>query len=107
MDEKKKSNKGFIIVGPETGERKGERHCVRLTPDGPETGTIVPGWNNPAEGSRRVVAHARGPILKVEELSEPYRSPVGAPKSGPAKVTTDEYRDGWNLIWGKREVAQA
>jgi hypothetical protein len=113
VNEKKKS-KGFIIVGPETGEREGERECLRLTPDGAEEGTLTP--FNPEkvrEGSRIVAGQRRGPIMKVELMTDPIRSPEGAPRAepaktkGPAKVTTDDYRDGWNLIWGKRKVAQA
>lgn len=34
-------------------------------------------------------------------------SPSSKPGSGPAKVTSDNYRAGWDRIFGKRETGEA
>jgi hypothetical protein len=100
VDEKEKRNLGFIICGPETGD--GGNRCIRLSPDGPvEIGTLAPfsGFANTPEGARIIEGKVAGPVIKVTSMSEP----IGK----PSKVTSDEYRSGWDTIWGKREVGQA
>ncbi len=101
-----KKDLGFVICGSES--ENGERNCLRVMPDGLETGTLTPfrGFDKMRDGARVLHGHVRGPIVDVTDLSEPvYKD--GTKSSGPAKVTSNEYRTGWEAIWGKQEVGQA
>ena len=58
-----------------------------------------------APGSQLIYARQRPGtrMADVEVLYDPAASAAAEPsgRSGPAKVATDAYRSGWDLIWGK------
>ncbi len=102
-EKRKKEDLGFVICGSES--ENGERNCLRVMPDGLETGTLTPfrGFDRMRDGARVLRGNVMGPIVNVTEVSEPFKDG----SEGPAKVTSNEYRSGWEAIWGKQEVGQA
>jgi hypothetical protein len=110
VNEKEGKDLGYIICGPEAEE--GGRKCVHLSSEGTEVGRLLPfdGFANAEDGCRIVEGKVRGPLMKVTDISNPISkkpSSAAVPTKGPAKVASDEYRNGWDVIWGKPEVGQA
>jgi len=89
-----------VVLGPP--EEDGSHTCIRKTPDGKVgIGKFYPEGVDPdGEGSGEAVAleQIEGNLYRVSESS----------RSGPAKVTSDAYRVGWdNLFGGKKTVGEA
>jgi hypothetical protein len=98
MKKNDKRDEGFILCGPDADG--GGQHCMRLSSDGAEVGVLAPfeGFSALPAGARIVEGQKVGQVVRVSSISEPI--------GGPPKVTSDEYRSGWDMIWNK-EVGQA
>lgn len=54
-----------------------------------------------------VVTHYRKPDRDGAEAAESGPTSQKRPRSGPAQVSTEGYRAGWNSIWGKKKPQKA
>ena len=114
-DDKGCPNRDVMHLGPDIGN--GYHPYVRHKSDhGMETGFITarkPGNDEaapPCDGIVRLSHTGPGPTFDVESLYERPAPPtdVAGSHSGPAMVTTEAYRDGWDRIFGgKQAVGQA
>lgn len=96
MSEEKRTDE--LTVGPEV--EGGGRMFARCNENGVSVGTMsVAEDGKPlSEGSELVrLTHIENNRYQVEHLYS----------HGPAKVASEEYRNGWDRIFGKKEVAQA
>lgn len=106
MSEEKKSCGDELIAGPELSN--GVRPFVRHTSDHTVTGGFMKMAKDgqPANGSELVqLTRIEGERYAVKSLYD------GTPKSddrvGPSKVVSDEYRAGWDRIFGNKAIGQA
>ena len=100
-------------IGPDRGD--GLRPCVRHTPDHDfQTGWVEPlKHGKPINGADIVAVRydkERGDfeVKPILESGRRHAAPTESPSSkGPAMVASDEYRAGWDQIFGKRTVGEA
>lgn len=94
-----------VIAGPTT---QSGQACVRHKSDH----TVELGEMRPvAEGrplfGELVRISGDGPAYDVESVYDTASGESEASGKGPAKVTTEAYRRGWDAIFGKRPAGQA
>lgn len=94
--------KDRLVMGPEPDE-DGRFPYIRHQPNGTVTTGLVgpPCSEGRPMGDSLCLKHEQGPVFRVVHEHK------GAPAKGPAKVTTDAYREGWEGIFGQRTVGQA
>jgi hypothetical protein len=101
-----KTNRDFIVLGPETPHGQA---CIRHRPDE----SIHVGVLRSVKEGVPIVAGAE--LVKVRpagdgtyDVTSIYGGSSEESSNGPAQVATDEYRDGWDRVFGsKGTVAQA
>lgn len=96
-----------LVVGP-TEDRKGYQVLRRRSDDAPlELGTVRPlEEGKPIEGEVVGMKPRQEHPLLFEVKTELDTREVAAPRGtsvGPAQVATDQYRRGWEAIWGPRD----
>lgn len=98
-----------LIAGPDVGN--GVRPFVRHSADHCITGGLitVAREGQPCNGRELVkLTPIEGSRYSVETLYDGTSKPVGVvDRSGPSKVVTNEYRSGWDRIFGCKPVGQA
>jgi hypothetical protein len=100
-----------MLLGPDLGD--GARPCVRHLPDHSiQTGFVKPLVDGqPINGFDEVFAARYDPQhgdYEVKSLySQPQTGVAQATHKGPAKVTSNEYRAGYDRIFGKQTVGEA
>jgi len=95
------AKKDLIRMGPEIEE--GRHPYIRTHPNGDvSTGLIgAPCAEGAMMGDCLCLKHEEGPRFEVI-----HEHRASGPK-GPPKVSTDEYRSGWDGIFGKKTVGEA
>lgn len=104
------SGKDFVALGPDLGD--GTRPFFRHRSDH----TIETGYSRAVEDGKPIntsehgslvrLTPVGGPIYEVETLYE--NRPQEGDAKGPAKVSSDAYRRGWETIFGtKKPVGDA
>jgi len=84
--------KGFNVLRRRAGSPAVEAGTVRPLENGRAiTGEVV-----------RLEPRAEAPFLFDCETDEELSTARALPAAGPAQVATDEYRRGWDAIWGSR-----
>jgi hypothetical protein len=88
----------YVIYGPP--DEDGNQQCLRHTNGQIENGQLRPfdGFENAPDGAEVLRIKSVAPSLGI--ITESY-------KPGPAMVSSDAYRDGWDNIFGRKEVGQA
>ena len=77
----------------------------RAQTDTVEVGTLRPLQEGKAVFGEvlRLTPRKKQPLLYDVSVEIPADEPTDmAPRSGPAKVTNDAYRSGWDAVWGRR-----
>lgn len=94
----------FDVVVPLAPEQDGKQPVARLRPEGAQPCVLLPARNGepiPAGGEFiRLRPRAGGRLADVEVL---YGAKETASRSGPPKVVSDAYRDGWDAIFSRRD----
>lgn len=103
-------NGNRMIIGPDLGN--GSRPCVRHLPDHSiQTGTIVPLKDGQSINGCDEVLSVRYDRdhgdFEVKSVYQPNHPSATKPSKGPAKVTSDEYRIGYDRIFGRHTVGEA
>lgn len=97
MSDKKEQKPEFVICGPSIdGTRKA---AIRISEDTVSIGTIAP-MNAYEPGAELIEARQLGnsPVLEITASS----------RNGPAQVSNENFRRGWDNIFGnKQPIAQA
>jgi len=104
-EEKKNCGGDELIAGPELSN--GMRPFIRHSPDHEITGGLITSAKDgqPVNGSELVqLTRIEGERYAVKSL---YDASVPSDRAGPSKVVSDEYRDGWDRIFGNRTIGQA
>lgn len=101
-----------LFLGPEIAGTHGARVAVRHTADHQTevAMTRIAKEGDNLNGSRVIFGRPEGNVVHiVDELDLRGGEPAThrTTQSGPAQVATDEYRDGWDRIFGQRAVGQA
>jgi hypothetical protein len=102
-----------MLLGPEQGD--GSRPCVRHLPDHRiQTGFVKPLRDGqPINGFDEVFAarydpqHGDYEVKSIYDQSQPPTGAAQATSKGPAKVTSNAYRAGYDRIFGKQTVGSA
>lgn len=93
----------FDVVVPLAPEQDGKQRVARLRPEGAQPCVLVPAQNGqpiPAGGEFiRLRPRAGGRLADVEVV---YGAKETASRSGPPKVVSDAYRQGWDEIFGRK-----
>lgn len=101
----KKPGRDYVILGPK--DENGNPVCIRHKPDHTiQVGTIIPTRDGvPIHPGSEIVKLTSdgGPCMDVEVLYDGSSESTGTTK-GPAKVTTQAYRESWDRIFGSKPV---
>jgi len=93
-----------LLMGPDLGD--GTRACLRNNGGVFSAGTLATIKDGQPISSELVrLTQRTGNLYDVEQLYDP--SPGSDEKSGPSQVATDDYRTGWEAIWGTKTVGEA
>lgn len=101
-----------MFLGPEIEGTGGARVAARHTDDHQievAMARVAKAGEN-LTGSQVVFGHTRGNVVHiVDELDLRGGQPATtvSTRPGPAQVATDDYRDGWERIFGEQPVGQA
>lgn len=98
-----------MFIGPEVlgtdGARLSVRHKADHTNEYALTRPLREGEN--IAGARVVFGRTEGNVMHITDELDLRGGAATATGSGPPQVATEEYRDGWDRIFGARKVAQA
>jgi hypothetical protein len=99
-----------LIAGPELSN--GLRPFIRHNSKHGMTGGLMKTAKNgqPVNGSELVqLTKIEGERYAVESLYDgmPLTESTESDRSGPSKVVSNKYRDGWDRIFGSGEIGQA
>lgn len=101
----------FMKVGPDLGD--GFRPYVRHKSDcSMETGWVKPHADGEpigfADGLVQLEGREGSDVFNVRTLYErPRQADTAGEKSGPAMVSSDAFRSGWDRIFGNKTIGQA
>jgi len=92
-----------VVLGPELPDARG-RLVLRKRGEQIEAGALRPSEEGKPIAHELVKLSPREgeEIYDVEVLYDGRPKPVEDARSGPAQVATDDYRAGWNRLFGKR-----
>lgn len=99
-----------LFLGPELPGTGGARVSVRHTDDHQVEVAMarIAKEGEDLTGSRVFFGHPVGNVVHiVDELDLRGGQPATTLNTGPAQVATDEYRNGWDRIFGECPVGQA
>jgi len=104
-----KHDDDHVHLGPRVGEDGVA--FVRCHPDGTtHAGVLRPAKEGEPlyDGAIRLEHRGPGPVYNViDEYKRETPQQCCEERSGPAKVTTDAYRNGWDNLFGNQTVGQA
>ena len=114
-DAPEKPKTDVVLLGPPTGDGEGV-HVLRAREDRIEAGEVRPMKDGAPIHGEVVKLTPREGAPGVCDVEVSYAPPAvaaarasaqGAPTrgKGPPKVATDDYREGWDEIFGKRAAA--
>ena len=99
-----------LRIGPDRGD--GVHHCIRHMPDH----SVQQGWAAPVKDGEPIhdaelvrithdPAHGDYCVQSLYGASQPQTPPqADAAGAGPPMVSSDKYRDGWDRIFGSKQV---
>lgn len=91
-----------LVVGP-TEDQQGFRVLRKRSEDAPvELGTVRPMKEGEPIDGEVVKMRPRKNVPFVYDVKSVMDAPKRFTSDGPPQVATDEYRRGWDAIWGKR-----
>lgn len=98
-----KKDKDKLILGPQVGE--GTHVYIRETPDGEVTSGLVSRDkdNLPSYDSQITLSQVEGDLYEVDD-EVMFTARGVQEESGPPIVSTPQYREGWDRIFGKKPV---
>lgn len=112
-DDAKCKDGDTLLLGPVVSDN-GTRACIRHLPDH----RVGVGFMRPLRDGQPIHGGEVVSLKHVEENRYAVTSLYGSPvphedtpaadeAQGPARVTTEAYREGWDRIFGPREIGQA
>lgn len=95
-----------MVLGPQVGERT--QACIRHRPNHRlDAGFVRTLRDGEHIGGHEVVVLNPAGDGTYDVTSMGQAGEMAAEGSGPAQVATDEYRDGWDRIFGKGPIGEA
>ena len=99
----KPEKKDYVLIGEPISENAHQAVVVKPSNETIEVGVI----EKPVDGKP-----LNGDLVKLSEREDApgydmeyvYRQAPRAPIVGPAKVSSKEYKSGWQNIWGKEDL---